>query len=129
RATLGVTISPPRTGRMYSALVDDLRDAREGLTGRVGDVAPAVSPRPAYPGVERLGARPERFPHNDAADHPHGFVWHAVVVIDPGQGERDVEVIAWMHEEPRVPGHRTLGASRRVVVVPLGVADRGVPGC
>src|SRR5438876_7829523 len=95
RVTVADTISPPRPGRMYSALVDDLHDAREGLTGRVGDVAPAVGSRPAHPVVERLGARPERFPHNDAADHPHGFVRHAVVVIDPGHGERHVEVIAW----------------------------------
>src|SRR2546426_3748383 len=126
RVTVAATISPPRPGRMYSALVDDLHDAREGLTGRVGDVAPAVSSRPAHPVVERLGARPERFSHNDAADHPHGFVWHAVVVIDPGHGERDVEVIAWMHEEPRVPRHHTLGDSQRVMVVPRVVGGRRV---
>src|SRR5438552_4970841 len=103
RATVAVIISPPAPGRTHSALGEDLRDAREGLTGRVGDVAPAVGSRPAQPVVERLGARPERLPHNDPTHHPHGFVRHAVVVIDPGYGERDVEVIAWMHEEPRVP--------------------------
>src|SRR5205807_6523609 len=73
-------ISPPPPGRMHSALGEDLRDAREGLTGRVGDVAPAVGSRPAQPVVERLGARPERLPHNDPTHHPHGFVRHAVVV-------------------------------------------------
>src|SRR5256885_15642327 len=45
--------SPPRPGRMHSALVEDLRDAREGLTGCLGDVAPAVCSRPAHPVVER----------------------------------------------------------------------------
>src|SRR5437879_2440447 len=119
-------ISPPRPGRMHSALGEDLRDAREGLTGRVGDVAPAVGSRPAQPVVERLGARPERLPHNDPTHHPHGFVRHAVVVIDPGYGERDVEVIAWMHEEPRVPRHRTLGDAQRAMVVPRGVSGRRV---
>src|SRR5438034_7449086 len=65
RATVAIIISPPRPGRMHSALGEDLRDAREGLTGRVGDVAPAVGSRPAQPVVERLGAPPERLPHND----------------------------------------------------------------
>src|SRR5213076_1381228 len=126
RATVAIIISPPRPGRMHSALGEDLRDAREGLTGRVGDVAPAVGSRPAQPVVERLGAPPERLPHNDPTHHPHGFVRHAVVVIDPGNGERDVEVIAWMHEEPRVPRHRTLGDAQRVMVVPRVVGGRRV---
>src|SRR2546429_9889315 len=126
RATVAIIISPPRPGRMHSALGEDRRDAREGLTGRVGDVAPAVGSRPAQPVVERLGARPERLPHNDPTHHPHGFVRHAVVVIDPGYGERDVEVIAWMHEEPRVPRHHTLGDSQRVMVVPRVVGGRRV---
>src|SRR5204863_311787 len=78
RATVAIIISPPRPGRMHSALGEDLRDAREGLTGRVGDVAPAVGSRPAQPVVERLGAPPERLPHNDPTHHPHGFVpWRA----------------------------------------------------
>src|SRR5207253_6314434 len=63
-------ISPPRPGRMYSALVEDLRDAREGLPGRVGGMAPAGGSVPVEPVVERLGAWPERLPHNDPADHP-----------------------------------------------------------
>src|SRR2546428_3981636 len=107
RSELCLPISPPRPGRMHSAVVEDLRDAREGLPGCVGDVVPAVGSRPAHPVVERLGAPPERLPHNDPADHPHSFVGHAVVVIDPGYGERDVEVIARIHEERRVPwnGH------------------------
>src|SRR5438046_6934665 len=33
RSELCLAISPPRTGRMHSALVEDLRDAREGLPG------------------------------------------------------------------------------------------------
>src|ERR1051325_7719647 len=126
RSELCLPISPPRPDRMYSALVDDLRNAREGLTGRVGDVAPAVGSRPAHPVVERLGARPERLPQNDAAGHPHGFVGHAVIVIDPGYGERDVEVIAWMHEEPRVPGHGPLRNSQRMIVVARVVGGRRV---
>src|SRR5438876_4159462 len=119
-------ISPPRPGRMYSALVEDLRDAREGLTGRVGDVAPAVGSRPAHPVVERLSAWPERLPHNDPTHHPHGFVGHAVVVIDPGHGERDFEVVARMHEEPRVPGLGPLRNSQRMIVVVRVVGGRRV---
>src|SRR6266705_45935 len=60
RSELCLPISPPRLGRMHSALVEDLRDARESLPGCVGDVMPAVGSRPAHPVVERLGARPER---------------------------------------------------------------------
>src|SRR2546426_8660406 len=60
RSELCLPISPPRPGRMHSAVVEDLRDAREGLPGCVGDVVPAVGSRPAHPVVERLGARPER---------------------------------------------------------------------
>src|SRR5438094_4549379 len=126
RSELCLPISPPRPGRMYSALVEDLRDARECRTGCVGDVAPAVGSRPAHPVVERIGARPERLPHNDPTHHPHGFVRHAVVVIDAGYGERDVEVIARMHEEPRVPRHCTLGDAQRVMVVPRVVGGRRV---
>src|SRR5690242_20321922 len=123
RSELCLPILPPRP-RMHSALAEDLRDAREGPPGCVGDVVPAVGPRPAHPVVERLGARPERFPHNDPAYHPHSFVRHAVVVIDPGYGERDVVVIARMHEKPRVPGHGSLRNSQRMVVV-----ARVVGGC
>src|SRR5438034_1910978 len=126
RATVAIIISPPRPGRMHSALGEDLRDAREGLTGRVGDVAPAVGSRPAQPVVGRLRAPPERLRHNDPTHPPHGFRRHAVVVIDPGNGERDVEVIAWMHEEPRVPRHCTLGDAQRVMVVPRVVGGRRV---
>src|SRR5438876_10575112 len=88
RVTVADTISPPRPGRMYAALVDDLHDAREGLTGRVGDVASAGGSRPADPVVELLGPRPERFPHYDAADRPHGLVRHPVGAMDPVHGER-----------------------------------------
>src|SRR5207244_11118587 len=105
RDTRAATRLSPRPGRMHSALVEDLRDAREGLTGCLGDVAPAVCSRPAHPVVERLGARPDRLPHNDPAYHPDRFVGHAVIVIDPGYGERDFEMIARVHEAPRAPGH------------------------
>src|SRR5437660_4063700 len=98
RATVAIIISPPRPGRMHSALGEDLRDAREGLTGRVGDVAPAVGSRPAQPVVERLGAWPERLPHNDPTHHPPRFVRHAVVVIAPGNGDPKLEGNPWMHE-------------------------------
>src|SRR5437762_9177848 len=74
RSELCLAISPPRTGRMHSALVEDLRDAWEGLPGCVGDVVPGVGSRPAHPVVERLGAWPERLPHDDPAYHPHSFV-------------------------------------------------------
>src|SRR5207247_7869895 len=104
RSELCLPISPPRPARMHLALVEDLRDAREGLPGCIGDVVPAVGSRPAHPVVERLGAWPERLPHDYPADHPHSFVGHAVVVIDTGYGERDVEVVARMNEEHRVPG-------------------------
>src|SRR5690242_5982345 len=126
RSELCLAISPPRPGRMHSALVEDLCDAREGLPGCFGDVVPAVGSRPAHPVVERLGARPERLPHNDPAYHPHSFVGHAVVVIDPGYGERDVEVIARMHEEPRVPGQGSLRNSQRMIVVAWVVGGRRV---
>src|SRR5204863_1910005 len=116
--------SPPRPGRMHSALVEDLRDAREGLTGCLGDVAPAVCSRPAHPVVERLGARPDRLPHNDPADHSDSFMGHAVVVIDPGYGERDVEMIARVHEEPRVPCHGALRNSQRMMIVLRVVGGR-----
>src|SRR5207245_2225630 len=68
--------SPPRPGRMHSALVEDLRDAREGLTGCLGDVAPAVCSRPAHPVVERLGARPARLRYNDPASQPDRLAAH-----------------------------------------------------
>src|SRR3989449_1768185 len=116
RSELCLPISPPRPGRMHAALGKDLRDAREGLPGCVGDVVPAVGSRPAHPVVERFGARADRLPHNDPAHHPHGFVRHAVVVIDPAYVERDVEVIARVHKEPRVPRHRALGDSEGVMV-------------
>src|SRR5436190_23722167 len=58
RATAAIIISPPRPGRMHAALGEDLRDAREGLTGRGWDVAPAVGSRPAQPAVEGSGAPP-----------------------------------------------------------------------
>src|SRR5438445_9527521 len=80
RVTVAATMSSPRPGRMHSALAEDLRDAREGLTGCLGDVAPAVCSRPAHPVFERLGARPDRLPHNDPAYHPDRFVGHAVIV-------------------------------------------------
>src|SRR5213596_3582811 len=126
RSELWLPISPPRPGRMHSAVVEDLRDAREGLPGCVGDVVPAVGSRPAHPVVERLGARPERLPHNDPAYHPHSFVGHAVVVIDPGYGERDFEVVARMHEEPRVPGLGPLRNSQWMIVVARVVGGRRV---
>src|SRR5438094_4143744 len=126
RSELCLPISPPRPRRTHSALAEDLRDAREGLPGCIGDVVPAVGPRPAHPVVERLGARPERLPHNDPAYHPHSFVRHAVVVIDPGYIERDVEVIARMHEEPRVPGHGALRNSQGMIVVARVVGGRRV---
>src|SRR5207253_7901565 len=124
RVTVAATMLFPRPGRMHSALVEDLRDAREGLQGCIGDVAPAVCSRPAHPVVERLGARPDRLPHNDPAYHPDRFVGHAVVVIDPGYGERDVEMIARVHEEPRVPGHGPLRNSQRMIVVAGVVGGR-----
>src|SRR5947207_15335663 len=116
----------PRTSRMHSELVKDLRAAREGLPGCVGDVLPALGARPAHPVVERLGAWPERLPHDDPAYHPHSFVRHAVVVIDPRYGERDVEVIARMHEEPRVPGLGPLRNSQWMIVVARVVGGRCV---
>src|SRR5207245_9998478 len=88
RVTVAATMSSPRPGRMHSVLVEDLRDAREGLTGCLGDVAPAVCPRPAHPVVERLGARPARLPHNDPAYHPDRFVGHTVIVMCLGYGVR-----------------------------------------
>src|SRR6187431_87548 len=103
-----VTTSPPRPGRMHPATGQDPFHTREGLTGRLGHVAPAIGSRLAHPVVERLGARPDRFPHHDPAYHPRGFVRHAVVVIDSGDGERDLEVIARIHQEPGVPRYRTL---------------------
>src|SRR5437870_9132448 len=60
RSELCLPISPPRPGRMHAALGKDLRDAREGLPGCVGDVVPAVGSRPAHPVVERFGARADR---------------------------------------------------------------------
>src|SRR5205823_3972867 len=123
---LCLPISSPRPGRTHSAVADDLRDAREGLAGCVGDVVPAVGSRPAHPVVERLGARPERLPHNDPAYHPHRFVGHAVVVIDPGYRERDFEVIARMHKEPRVPRLGPLRNSQRMIVVARVVGGRRV---
>src|SRR2546423_190296 len=117
RSELCLPISPPRPGRMHSALVEDLRHAGEGLPGCFGDVVPAVGSRPAHPVVERLGAWPERLPHNDPAYHPYSFVRHAVVVVDAGYAERDVEMIARMHKEPRVPGLGPLRNSQRMIVV------------
>src|SRR5213592_4538089 len=126
RVTVAATMSFPRPGRMHSALAEDPRDAREGLTGRLGDVAPAVCSRPAHPVVERLGARPARLPHNDPAYHPDRFVGHTVIVIDPGYGERDVEMIARVHEEPRVPCHGALRNSQRMMIVLRVVGGRRV---
>src|SRR5256885_17273639 len=126
RSELCLPISPPRPGRMHSALVEDLRHAGESLPGCVGDVVPAVGSRPANPVVERLGAWPERLPHDDPADHPHSFVGHAVVVIDTGYGERDFEVVARMHKEPRVPGLGPLRNSQWMIVVARVVGGRRV---
>src|SRR5256885_116636 len=114
RSELCLAISPPRTGRMHSALVEDLRDAWEGLPGCVGDVVPGVGSRPAHPVVERLGAWPERLPHDDPADHPHSFVGHAVVVMRPRPGGRDFERLARLPAEPPVHGNGAPRKSQRL---------------
>src|SRR5437867_10833795 len=54
RVTLAATISSPRPGRMHSALVNDLRDTREGLTVCLGDVAPGVGSLSNHPVDELL---------------------------------------------------------------------------
>src|SRR2546430_11530760 len=104
RSELCLAILPPRTGRMHSALVEDLRDAREGLPGCVGDVVPALGARPAHPVVERLGASPDRVPNNDPAYHPYSFVRNAIVDIVPEHGEHEFEVVTREIEDTRDPG-------------------------
>src|SRR4029079_7556172 len=123
------TTSPPRLGRMHPALGEDPRHAREGLTGRLGDVAPVICARLALPVVEPLGAwpaRPDRFTHHDPPYHPRGFVRHAVVVIDSGDDERDLDMIARIHQESGIPRRCTLGDAERVVVVVGMVSGRRV---
>src|SRR5687768_5650821 len=103
---------------MHSTLREDPGDAREGLSGGVRDATPTFGFRPADPIVEWLRAGPERFPYNDPTHHPRRFVRHAVVVIDPGYGECDVEMVAWIHEDSRIPGYCTLRYSEWMMVVP-----------
>src|SRR6266550_2224205 len=98
------SLIPSRTALCFtSALRSDPLDARECSAGGIGDAAPTVGSRPTDPVIERLGAGPERLPHNDPTHHPRRLVRHAVVVIDSGNGELDVEGCAGLHEEARVP--------------------------
>src|SRR5689334_23480811 len=111
---------------MHSTLGHDAGDARERLAGFVGYAAPAFCAGFARPVAERLGAGPEWATHDDPPDHPRLFVGDAVVVVDAGHGEPDLEVITRIHEVARVPGRRTLGDPERVVVVARVVRGRGV---
>ena len=101
-------------------------DTRECCAGSIGNAAPTIGSRLADPVIEWLGPRSDCFSHNDSADHPCPFVRHAVVVIDPGDRERDVEGVARMHEESRVPRLSALWDPQRVIVVAWVVRSRRV---
>ena len=101
-------------------------DARESFTRRFRDVAPAVGSRSANPVVEGPGTQPYRSANHYPTYHPGGFVRRAEVVIDAGYRERNLEVITGMHQKSRVPGHRTLGNSQGVMIVPRVISRRRV---
>jgi len=54
------------------------------------------------------------------------LVGQAEEVVDPRHRERQLEVIARMHEEPRVPGLGTFGDPQGVMAVPRVVGRRRV---
>src|SRR5437016_4216146 len=111
---------------MHAALGADAGDAWKVFARGVGDMEPAAGSRPANPVVERLRTRADRFANHYPTYHPGGFMRRAEVVVDAGYRERNLEVIAGMHQKSGVPGHRTLGDSQRVMIVPRVIRRRRV---
>ena len=53
-----------------------------------------------HPVVARPGSPIVGPAHHDPAHHPRGFMRHAVVVVHAGHGQRHVEVVTGVHQEP-----------------------------